>query len=278
MIWFTSSMSTKTKGFCFHRPAQSVIINFMPQDSITLQLEKRETLGKAVKHLRTQGIIPAVIHDHGKPSLHVQGEKVPMLKVWQKAGKHHPVELSADGKKYVALIKDAEFDPKKHQLRHIVFNAVDANQEVEAEIPVRPRYAEGDESSPAEQNSLIVLAQLESVQVKAVPTKLPDVLEYDANKLVEVGDHITVADLNVPAGVEVLTEAEHSIATVYEPSALAAANDAAAGDAEAEDAENVESEHESSAEEGTQAAENRPGGKEQDEPKPSSIEAAKADS
>lgn len=206
----------------------------MSRDSITLELEARTVKGKAVKHLRSAGTIPAVIHDHGKPSLHVQGDGVAMLKVWRQAGKHHPVELKADGKTFTALIKDAAFDPRKHLLSHLVFNAVDANQKVEAEIPVRPRYDEGNESSPAERNGFIVLAQLESVQVKAVPNKLPDFLEYDAEKLVAVGDNVTVADLSVPEGVEMETEAEHSLATVYEPSALAAANDAAGGDAEEE--------------------------------------------
>ncbi|HEX4774209.1 MAG TPA: 50S ribosomal protein L25 [Candidatus Saccharimonadales bacterium] len=249
----------------------------MAKDSISLTLEPRKVMGKAVKHLRREGQVPAVIHDHGKPSLHVQGNAVAMLKVWQQAGKHHPVELATGDLNFVALIKDAEFDPRKHQLRHIVFNAVDKDQKVEAEIPVRPRYADGNESSPAERNSLIVLTQLDTVQVKAIPTKLPDFLEYDAEKLVEIGDHITVADLIAPEGVEIETESEHAIATVYEPSALAAANDDAGGDAEAEDAESVESEHESSAEEGTQPAEDRPGGKEQKEPKPASIEAAKKD-
>ncbi len=206
----------------------------MSQDSITLDLETRTVMGKGVKHLRSSGQIPAVIHDHGKPSLHVQGNGVAMLKVWRKAGKHHPVEIKAGDKNFVALIKDAEFDPRKHLLTHIVFNAVDKNQTVEADIPVRPRYDEGNESSPAERGSLIVLAQLDTVQVKALATKLPDFLEYDAEKLVEVGDHVTVADLLPQDGVEIVTEAEHTIATVYEPSALAAANDAAGGDAEAE--------------------------------------------
>lgn len=242
-----------------------------------MALEKRETLGKAVKHLRKEGLVPAVIHDHGKPSLHVQGDKMAMLKVWQKAGKHHPVELKTGDQDFVALIKDAEFDPKKHQLRHIVFNAVDKNQKVEAEIPIRPHYDEGNESSPAERNSFIVLTQLESVQVRAIPTQLPDFFEYDAEKLVEIGDHVTVSDLVIPEGVELLTEPEHAVATVYEPSALAAANEDAGGDAEPEDAEEVESENESSAEEGTQEAEDKPGGKEQKEPKPSSVEAAKED-
>lgn len=249
----------------------------MAKDSISLKLEPRKVTGKAVKHLRREGHVPAVIHDHGKPSLHVQGDRLAMLKVWQQAGKHHPVELTAGDHNFVALIKDAEFDPRKHQLQHLVFNAVDRNQKVEAEVPIRPRYAEGNEASPAERNGLIVLTQLDAVQVKAIPTKLPDFLEFDAEKLVEIGDHLTVADLSVPEGVEIETEAEHAVATVYEPSALAAANEAAAGEAEAGEAESVESEHESNAEEGTQAAEDRPGGKGQEEPKPSSVEAAKED-
>jgi len=187
-----------------------------------------------VRHLRRDGHIPAVIHDHGKPSLVVQADATQMLKVWKQAGKHHPVELKTSDQKFTALIKTAEFDPKKHQLTHVVFNAVDKNQKVEAEIPVRPRYDEGNESSPAERNSLVVLTQLETVQVKSIPSALPDFLEYDAEKLVEVGDNVTVADLTAPEGVEIETEAEHSIATVYEPSAIAAANEAAAGDAEEE--------------------------------------------
>lgn len=204
----------------------------MSQDTISLELTTRTVTGKAVKQLRKDGTVPAVIHDHGKESLHVQGEYNAVAKVWQQAGKHHPVEIAADGKKFTALIKDAAFDPRKHTITHLVFNAVDKNQKVEAEIPVQPRYAEGNESSPAERAGLIVLAQLDAVEVRAIASKLPDFLEYNAEKLVEIGDHVTVADLIVPEGVEIETEAEHAVATVYEPSALAAANDAAGGDAE----------------------------------------------
>ncbi len=249
----------------------------MSQDAINLTVEPRTVTGKAVKHLRKAGRLPAVIHDHGKDSVLVEGDSLQMLKVWKQAGKHHPVELKAGDQDFVVLIKTAEFDPKKHQLTHLVFNAVDRNQTVDAEVPIRPRYDEGNESSPAERSSLIVLTQLDAVQVKAVPSKLPDFLEYDAEKLVEIGDHATVADLIVPEGVEIETDSSHAIATVYEPSALAAANEAAAGDAEPEDVEEIESETESTAEEGTQEAENRPGGKEQKEPKPGSVEAAHED-
>lgn len=212
----------------------------MAQDSISLTLEPRDVTGKQVRQLRRAGTVPAVIHDHGKDSVVVQGDYMAMFKVWQQAGKHHPVNLKAGDKTYTALIKTAEFDPKKHLLTHVVFNAVDKNQKVDAEIPVHARYSEGNEASPAERNGLIVLTHLDVVQVKAVASKLPDFLEYDAEKLVEIGDNVTVADLAIPEDVELVTEVEHSIATVYEPSALAAANDAAGGDAEEAEGEAAE--------------------------------------
>jgi large subunit ribosomal protein L25 len=223
----------------------------MSQDSITLEVEARTVSGKAVKHLRKDGLVPAVIHDHGKESILIQGTYLDLSRVYKAAGKHHPVELKTPTHSYVVLIKDAEFEPRKNQLTHLVFNAVDKNQKVEAEIPVHPQYAEGNESSPAERTGLIVLSQLESVEVRAIASKLPDVLYYDAEKLVEVGDHATVADIIVPEGVEFITEDSHTIATVFEPSALAAANDAAGGDATADEATGDANANESA--EGTEA-------------------------
>ncbi len=239
----------------------------MSQDKVSLTVQSRDVTGKAVKRLRREGIVPAVIHNHGKESVNVQGDYNSLRRVYTEAGRHHPVELTVDGKMYLTIIKKATFEPKKNQLNHVVFNAISAKQKVEAEIPVRPQYAEDNDASPAERNGLIVLSNLDEVLVEAVPSKLPDVLHYDAEKLVEVGDTLTVADLIVPEGVEVKTDAEHGVATVYEPSALAAKNDDAGGDAVAEDAESVDSEHESSAEEGTQEDEPRPGGKQEKEDK-----------
>ena len=38
-------------------------------EEIAISLERRDVTGKAVKHLRRQGFVPAVIHDHGKDSV-----------------------------------------------------------------------------------------------------------------------------------------------------------------------------------------------------------------
>lgn len=202
----------------------------MSDDKISLELEKREVFGKAVKGLRREGTVPAVIHDHGKESLHAQASFVTLTKVFQAAGKHHPVELTFDGKSYLALIKDADFDPKKHLLRHVVFNAINRNEKTTAEIPV---VLVGE--IPAEKASLMVLKHVETVEVEALPKDLIDELEVDASSLAENGDKIHVSDIKAPNGVTILTDPELTVATVETPKdQVAEADKAAAEQAEAD--------------------------------------------
>lgn len=237
----------------------------MSEDSLHLDLEPRKVTGKAVKHLRKEGFVPAVIHDHGKTSVNVQVAYQPLRQLYLKAGKHHPISIKAGSHSYTALIKSVSFEPKKNMMTHVVFNAVKKNQKVEAEIPVRPRYAEGNDSSPAERAGLIVLDQLDAVEVRAVADKLPDVIEYNAEDLVNDGDQLTVADLIIPEGVEVVTESNHPVAVVTTTAALQAANDEAGGAPEEEEASEVPAVHEgaSDMDETGQADEIRPGGHEQ---------------
>lgn len=217
-------------------------------DDITLTLEPREVLGKGVKQLRRDGQVPAVIHDHGKESIHVMAPYVTMYKVWQQAGKHHPVNLTVNGKQYLALIKDANFEPRKNSLRHLVFNAIEQNKEVETEVPVT---FVGD--AEAEKTGLMVLRQIDEVEVKALPKNLPDEVTVDVSGLTEIGDRLHVSDIVVPPNVTLLTEPEHAVAVVEEPRAHAAAEaeeaaegeegeaaDGQTGDAEAEKTEGGE--------------------------------------
>lgn len=199
----------------------------MSDQDITLALESRETVGKGLKQLRRDGMLPAVIHDHGKESLHVQANQSELNKVWKAAGKHHPVNLTVGSKKFLALIKDADFEPRKNDLRHLVFNAIEQNKPVETEVPVT---FVGD--SEAEKAGLMVLRQIEEVTVKALPKDLPDEVTVDISKLVELGDKLHVSDIKVPANVEMITEPEHAVAVVDESRAQAAA--------EAEEAEAAE--------------------------------------
>jgi len=182
-----------------------------------VKLEQRAVLGKGLGRLRQDGVVPAVIHNHGEASIHVMGPEAQLVKVYHAAGKHHPLNLEVGNDKYLALIKDAHFDPVKRRLQHVVFQAIKQNETVEAEVPIR---IEGD--APAEKVGLIILHQLDAVEIEALPRNLPDELVVSAEGLVELHDKIIVADLQIPSGVTVLTDAEHPIATVAESRAMVA--------------------------------------------------------
>jgi ribosomal protein L25 (general stress protein Ctc) len=74
----------------------------MVSQSISIELQKREVVRKRLVDLRSEGIVPAVLHNHGKDSTLVSGSYADIVKVFSQAGKHNPVELTIDGKKHLA--------------------------------------------------------------------------------------------------------------------------------------------------------------------------------
>lgn len=180
-----------------------------------LVLTNRETVGKGLNSLRGDGLVPGVIHNHGEQSVHISVPASDLVRFYREAGKHHPLNLNVGSQKFLALIKDVHYNPVKRRPDHVVFQAIRAGEKVEAEVPVR---LEGE--IPAEKVGLMVLHQLDAVQIEALPKDLPDELIVDATKLAELHDKLTVADVRVPSGVTILTDAEHPIATVVETKAM----------------------------------------------------------
>lgn len=220
-------------------------------EKITLNITKREVFGKKVRALRRQGITPGVVYGFGMEAMPIQAEAREVLRVYRAAGKHAPVQL-AGSKRRIAMIKNVELNPIKSEIiRHISFHAVRTDEPVVAEIPIRLSGVGGSE---AERAGLVVLQSLEKIEVKALPMDLPEALEVSISGLIKEGDRVTVGDIVLPAGVELIehddgregtadddvTVKDLVIASVYEPGALAAANEAAAGEAESADAEQVE--------------------------------------
>ncbi len=209
----------------------------MSNEEITLTLTKRDTVGKGLNHLRRDGQIPAVIHNHGKDSIIVSGPQIEVVKAYQQAGKHHPITLQVEKDKYLTIIKDVDFEPKKHQLRHVVFNAINQNEKVEAEVPI---VFEGDEI-PAEKIGLIVLKPLDHVVIEALPKDLIDSITVDITVLAELGDKLHISDLKIPEGVTIKNEPEQTIAAVEQPrAALAEESEEEGEEGEGEEGEATE--------------------------------------
>lgn len=184
-------------------------------DSIDLVAEKREITGKKVRSIRNEGYVPATVYEKGKDSINVRVPYVPMSKAYASAGLGQPVNLTVNSKKYLTMIKDVHIDPAKNTIMHVAFHAVNANDPVEAEVPI---HIEGD--VPAEQQGNFIVRPNDTIEVKALPANLPEFMVVDAAKLAEPGDSITVADVQPVADVEILSEPELTLATVEEPRAV----------------------------------------------------------
>ena len=254
-------------------------------DKVTLKLDERDVHGKKVAKLRRGGLVPAVVYGPGIEPISVQVANNVLAKAYAQAGKHAPVHLTIGTKKKIAMIKDIDHDPIKRTIKHVSFHAVKASDPVVAEVPIQ---LIGEGESEAEKAGLIVLQALDKVEVKALPMDLPDAVEISIVDLKEAGEKVTLADAKLPEGVEFVehddghheNEGEERpsitdlmVASVWEPAAMQAANEATGGDAEDETA--VESEHGEDTDQESQAEETRPGGKGQDEPKQLNVDAKK---
>jgi large subunit ribosomal protein L25 len=256
-------------------------------DKLTLKLDEREAHGKKVAKLRKEGLVPAVVYGPATDPISVQVPLNIMEKLYRQAGTYTPVHLSIGSKKKIAMIKDVDREPVKGTIRHVSFHAVKASDPITAEVPI---HLTGEGESEAEKNGLIILQALDKIEVKALPMDLPDAIEISTAALVEAGEKVTLGDATLPDGVEFVEhdsghgdedeeERQHvtdlMVASVWEPAALQAANEAAAGTAE--DESEVESENGEDTEQDSQEHEDKPGGKLQDEPKQSNVDAVKED-
>ena len=192
-----------------------------------LALTKREVSGKKVKALREQGIIPSVVFGNGDPII-TQSTYNETERAIRVAGYHSPIDLTIDGKAQMVLVKTVDIDPVKRVILNVEFQAINANEVVEATTPIK---IVNFESSDASKAHLVLSQVLEEIDVKAKPVDLPEAIEIDASKLATVEDGLTVADIVLPKGVELADkeiDKEMAIANVYDPAAEAAEREAKA--------------------------------------------------
>lgn len=242
-------------------------------NDISLKLNARTMVGKKAAKLRREGMIPSVVYGGKSEPIATESPMVETTKVARRAGKHTPVHLVIDGKKKLAIIKNIDMHPLKHSVRHVAFHTIKQNESIVTEVPI---VLTGMGESAAERAGLVVLQAIEHVEIKARPANLPEALEVSITDLASTEDKLTLADITLPEGVEfadVEQDVSLVVANVYEPSALQAANESAGGDAES--VADVAAENGGDTAQDTQAEETRPGGKQQDEPKQSNVDANK---
>lgn len=196
--------------------------------SNTLKVKIREKGG--VNQLRQDGFVPGVIYGRGVENTNVVVEAPILEKVLQKAGESTLVELSIDGgpstsfdktqdksvgagKSKHVLIQDVQRDPVKDNLTHVDFLEVSLDRKIKAEVPL---LFVGDSTAVKELNGTLIRS-VQEVEVEALPQNLPHNIEVDISFIKTFEDHITIADVKIPAGVKVLIAENTILASVVPP-------------------------------------------------------------
>ena len=198
--------------------------------SASLSAEVRSDRGKGVaRKLRAAGRIPGVIYGHAREATALSLVARDFDKLLQHiVAASTVVDLTLKGATTKTLIREIQRHPFKKQILHVDFQELVAGEKVTIEVPlVFVGIPEGVRLSGA------LLEQImHSIEVFADPTKIPNHIDVDVTNLA-MGHSLHVRDLNLPEGIEVLSDEDATICAVIAPRAVVEAV-AAEGDAVAE--------------------------------------------
>lgn len=201
-----------------------------------LALESRTLTGKKLKSLRADGLIPSVIYGDKTPIL-TQSPYNPTEKVLRLVGYHSPVDLTLNGKTHMAITKNVAIDPVTRKIINVQFQAVSADEIIEAVTPIV--VINFNESEAHKLHQFMYTQAIEEIAIKAKPRDLPKEITLDASALVDIDDKLTISNLSLPENVELADkelDPEQVVISLYDPAVEAAAREVVEEEPE-EDAE-----------------------------------------
>lgn len=160
---------------------------------ITTKVDNRKLIGRRVKQLRRDGIIPANIYGKKTKSLSVQLPLKEFNKLYKEAGETNIVYITVDGEKTErpCLISHIQHNPSAGEVIHTDFHQVDLTEKVTVEVPVELM----GESPVTKSGEGTVVLQYNSLEVEALPADLVDKFEIDVTTLLAIGDSVKLSDL-----------------------------------------------------------------------------------
>lgn len=184
-------------------------------DRPALNAAPRGVLGKKVRRLRREGLLPANVYGRGIPSLAVQLNNHDFVRTVKHSGARGMFELTVEGEakpRYV-LLRGLTRQGGMGDPVHADFYQVDLEAPVETHVHVRLTGV-----APAVRDLAgTLLLGVEMVTVRCLPLQIPEAIEADATLLKGFDTTIVVGDLRAPAGVTILTDASVVVASVAPP-------------------------------------------------------------
>lgn len=187
---------------------------------LELKAQSRESVGKKLKSLRKQGIVPAVVYGSGHKPISIQIDYKEFGKIFEQAGESTLIKLkilnpkSKDEAKNV-LIHDIAKDPVSGKFIHVDFYHVRMDKAIKAEVPL---IFEGEAPAVKALEGVLV-KNITEVEVEALPKDLPREIKIDISGLDSFDKHIRAKDLILPSGVKIDLDPEEVIVSVMPPRA-----------------------------------------------------------
>jgi len=181
-------------------------------DRVELAVESRALVGKRVKQLRKQGKVPAVMYGHGFEPVPLQTDAKTLGRLLMHVGGSQLINLQItdQGQSEMALVRDVQRDVLTRSVTHVDFYRVRMTERLKTEIPLEIM----GESPMVKDKQGLLLQGISSIEVECLPGDLVDAIRVDVSSLVRVDMSIFVRDLDVPSGIDVLTDADEMIARI----------------------------------------------------------------
>ncbi|MDA1353206.1 MAG: 50S ribosomal protein L25 [bacterium] len=184
-----------------------------------LDAKPRTEKGKnKVKHLRNEGIIPAVVYGgSAEPEMvSVELRILEMLYNRSPYGRNQIIDLSIDGKQTQVISKDFGRHPVTGRIKHVDFYRVQEGKTVAINVPVRLSG-----TAVGQKMGGVLLQGLTAIKIECQPSAIPEFVAADVSGM-KLGDVLQVKDLKLD-GINVKSMRYEIIATVDVPRAEKAA-------------------------------------------------------
>jgi large subunit ribosomal protein L25 len=177
-----------------------------------LKAEPRTVLGKNVKKLRREGLLPGNVYGKGLSSASLQVSLTDFEKAHKEAGDTGLIDLQLNGASHPVLVKNLQMNYKSHSPLHADFYQVNLKEKVKATVPI---VIVGEPKAVAEKVGMLI-QPLSEVEIEALPDKLAENIEVNVEHLAALDDHILVGDLKAPEGVAILSAPDQTVVKIAE--------------------------------------------------------------
>jgi large subunit ribosomal protein L25 len=185
-------------------------------DHVILEVESRTvTGGSACRRMRRTGRIPGNVYGLERPpfKVTVNPKRIDeMLRLGSGVNTVFQLSLVGEDKTREAMIKELQRDPVSGLPVHVDFIRVDPTKRVQIRVPVR---LVGTPEGVKNEGGIIDFVN-RVVEVECLPTHIPDHLDVDVSEL-HINQNVTVGELVVDEGVEVLDDRDQIVAVVVAP-------------------------------------------------------------